>query len=111
VTPNTSAERNALKTEIEYWDEIKEKNTIASFNQYVKRYPSGFFVSVADDYLQLLDSEIAIATIEKYATAEDLVTIERDKKVFAASKARIENEDRARVSLAKKLSRLDVPTF
>jgi len=111
ITPNTSAERNALKAEMEYWDEVKVKNTAASFNQYVKLYPSGFFVSVADDYLQLLDSELAISTIEKYATVEDKITIEQDKKVFAASKARIENEDNARVALAKRLSRLDIPTF
>lgn len=111
ITPNTNAERNALKNEMEFWDEVKKRNTIASFSEYVNLYPSGFFVSVADDYLQLLDSEIAIATIEKYASSEDMVSIERDKKVFAASKKRIENEDRARMSLAKKLSRLDIPTF
>jgi hypothetical protein len=111
ITPNTNAERNALKNEMEFWDKVKKRNTIASFSEYVNLYPSGFFVSVADDYLQLLDSEIAIATIEKYASAEDMVSIERDKKVFAASKKRIENEDRARMSLAKKLSRLDIPTF
>jgi hypothetical protein len=111
ITPNTNAERNALKNEMEFWDEVKKRNSIASFSEYVNLYPSGFFVSVADDYLQLLDSEIAIATIEKYASAEDMVSIERDKKVFAASKKRIENEDRARMSLAKKLSRLDIPTF
>ncbi|MDA9825798.1 caspase family protein [Porticoccaceae bacterium] len=111
ITPNTNAERNALKNEMEFWDEVKKRNTIASFSEYVNLYPSGFFVSVADDYLQLLDSEIAIATIEKYASSEDMVSIERDKKVFAASKKRIENEDRARMALAKKLSRLDIPTF
>ena len=111
ITPNTNAERNALKNEMEFWDEVKKRNTVASFSEYVNLYPSGFFVSVADDYLQLLDSEIAIATIEKYASSEDMVSIERDKKVFAATKKRIENEDRARMSLAKKLSRLDIPTF
>ena len=68
-------------------------------------------MSVADDYLQLLDSQIAIATIEKYASAEDMQIIERDKKLLALNRSRINNEDKARIALAKKLSRLDVPTF
>ena len=109
--PNNSAERKALKKEMEYWNTVKSKNSQKGFNDYLKRYPSGFFVSVASDYLQLLDTQLAIATIEKYATEEDREKIERDKQVYALTAKRIGSEDKARYALAKRLSRLDVPTF
>jgi hypothetical protein len=111
LTPNNNKERKALKAEMKFWDQIKRKDSKQGYNEYIERYPSGFFVSVADDYLQLLDSQIAIATIEKYANAEDMQMIERDKKLLALNKSRIDNEDNARIALAKRLSRLDVPTF
>lgn len=111
LTPNNNKERKALKAEMKFWDQIKRKDSKKGYNEYIERYPSGFFVSVADDYLQLLDSQIAIATIEKYANAEDMQIIERDKKLLALNKSRIDNEDNARIALAKRLSRLDVPTF
>jgi hypothetical protein len=111
LTPNNNKERKALKAEMKFWDQIKRKDSKQGYNEYIERYPSGFFVSVADDYLQLLDSQIAIATIEKYANAEDMQMIERDKKLLALNKSRIDNEDNARITLAKRLSRLDVPTF
>lgn len=111
LTPNNNSERKALKAEMKFWDQVKEKDSKQGYNEYIRRYPSGFFVSVADDYLQLLDSQIAIATIEKYASAEDMQIIERDKKLLALNRSRINNEDKARIALAKKLSRLDVPTF
>ena len=111
LTPNNNKERKALKAEMKFWDQIKRKDSKQGYNEYIERYPSGFFVSVADDYLQLLDSQIAIATIEKYANAEDMQIIERDKKLLALNKSRIDNEDNARIALAKRLSRLDVPTF
>ena len=111
LTPNNNKERKALKAEMKFWDQIKRKDSKRGYNEYIERYPSGFFVSVADDYLQLLDSQIAIATIEKYANAEDMQIIERDKKLLALNKSRIDNEDIARIALAKRLSRLDVPTF
>ena len=37
--------------------------------------------------------------------------IERDKQVYALTAKRIGSEDKARYALAKRLSRLDVPTF
>jgi hypothetical protein len=96
---------------MEYWNTVKSKNSQEGFNDYLKRYPSGFFVSVASDYLQLLDTQLAIATIEKYATEEDREKIERDKQLYALTAKRIGSEDKARYALAKRLSRLDVPTF
>lgn len=111
LTPNNNSERKALKAEMKFWDQVKKKDSKKGYNEYIKRYPSGFFVSVADDYLKLLDNQIAIATIEKYASADDMIAIEKDKKLLALNKSRIDNEDKARIALAKKLSRLDLPTF
>lgn len=111
LQPNNNAERKALKNEMKFWDKIKNENTKQAYNNYLSTYPTGFFVSVAADFLDLLDTQKAISTMEKYATKEERIQIEKDKELLAMNSKRINNENDARYNLAKRLSRLDIPTF
>jgi hypothetical protein len=111
IKPNNSKERNALKDEMADWDEAKKANTYDSYNDYLRRYPIGFFASVAEDYIDLLDTQMSIATYAKYAAEEDKYLLDNDRKLLAMTEQRLGNEEQARYKLAEKLLRLDVPSF
>lgn len=104
-------EKNALKEEMKFWNSVKDENTYKAYENYLLKYPTGFFVSVAQDYVDLLDAKIAIDTLAKYATSEDKERLERDKQLFAMTKTKVDNENSAITALAKKLVRLDIPSF
>jgi hypothetical protein len=109
--PESRSEKNELKEEMKYWDEVRRKDTPDAYENYLSRYPSGFFISVASDCLALLDQELMLTTIQKYASAQEKEQIQNDKMVLAMTKQKIDKENDARVKLAEKLARLDVPTF
>jgi len=109
--PESRSEKNELKEEMKYWDEVRRKDTPDAYEDYLSRYPSGFFISVASDSLALLDQELMLTTIQKYASAQETEQIQNDKMVLAMTKQKIDKENDARVKLAEKLARLDVPTF
>ena len=111
IKPNNSKERNALKEEMADWDKAKKANTYDSYNNYLRRYPIGFFASVAEDYIDLLDTQMSIATYAKYAAEEDKYLLDNDRKLLAMTEKRLGNEEQARYKLAEKLLRLDVPSF
>lgn len=111
IKPNNKGERNALKSEMAYWDEMKQKNTFESFESYLERYPAGFFAAVAEDYIEILDTQQSIATYAKYAADEDAWLLENDRKLLAMNESRVASEESARYALAKKLLKLDIPTF
>lgn len=110
-TLNSNKEKSELKSELKFWDKVKSDDTEKGYREYLKRYPTGFFASVAEDFLDLFDQQLMIETMEKYASDEEIVQIQNDRKVLELRKNRIDGESNARVKLANRLARIDVPTF
>lgn len=110
IKPNRK-ERSALKAEMELWDSAKEENSYGAYEQYLEQYPAGFFSAVAEDYIELLDTQKSIQTYEKYASNDDQWLLDNDRKLLAMTEQRVNSEAAARYALAEKLLKLDVPTF
>ena len=52
--PATSAEEEALKTEKTYWDSVKDSGDPEDIQLYLKKYPNGYFVDLANAKLDEL---------------------------------------------------------
>jgi hypothetical protein len=110
IKPNRK-ERSELKAEMELWDSAKEENSYGAYEQYLEQYPAGFFSAVAEDYIELLDTQKSIQTYEKYASNDDQWLLDNDRKLLAMTEQRVNSEAAVRYALAEKLLKLDVPTF
>jgi hypothetical protein len=96
---------------MELWDSAKEENSYGAYEQYLEQYPAGFFSAVAEDYIELLDTQKSIQTYEKYASNDDQWLLDNDRKLLAMTEQRVNSEAAVRYALAEKLLKLDVPTF
>jgi len=65
ISLDNVAEKNSLRKEMEFWNSVKENNTYEAYESYLDKYPSGFFIAVAQDYVDLLDTKIAIESIRR----------------------------------------------
>jgi uncharacterized caspase-like protein len=54
VAPSTSAEEEKLKTEKTYWDSVKDSGDPDAIQLYLKNYPNGYFVDLANAKLDEL---------------------------------------------------------
>ena len=111
ISLDNVAEKNALRLEMDFWNSVKQKNTYKDYESYIEKYPAGYFVSVAQDFVGLLDAKVAIDTFTKYATAEEMEKVQKDRDLYAMTRKKVENENIAITAIAKKLIRLDIPSF
>lgn len=104
-------ERQNLKDELAFWNITRDQNTRKDYQTYLIKYPNGFFVSVANDYLKVFDEKEILLTREKYANLSDKKDLEKDKILLQETSNRVTKENQARISLAETLIMIDVPTF
>ena len=102
--------RQAIVDELSEWNLAKKAGDRETYVRYLNKYPNGYFASLAQDLMRVLDREQRLASLEVGDDA-DRVQVVKEKSAIRESKADIAKEESARRKLVASLLKLDAPTF
>lgn len=106
-----NAARNAILEEMTLWNESKKKGDQKSFEAYIRKYPGGFFLGLANESLRLLKEEIILAELKISSSSKDQERLLTTNKLISESRQRLQMEEKASMDLVKALLKIEVPTF
>jgi hypothetical protein len=117
AAPTTSAAEEALKTEKTYWDSVKDSGDPDAIQLYLKKYPNGYFVDLANAKLGELKGGTKFAsadaaearnaptqqTVVKPAAAPAMSFIVQSQTVYAKDGGQVRAQPNAKAALLSKL--------
>ena len=103
-------QRKYILAELNFWDSIKRNPSKNSYQDYLKKYPNGYFVSLAIDSIEVFEQQDKLTVMANNGSISQDQKLEQ-MKVIDGALAKIKQEEKARLSLVQSLVRVNVPTF
>ena len=103
-------QRKLILAELHFWDSIKKNPSKNLYQDYLKKYPAGYFVSLANDSIDVYEQQDKLSVMANNGTITEEQKLEQ-MKVIDNTIAKIKQEEKAKLSLVQSLVRVNVPTF
>ena len=103
-------QRKNILAELNLWDSIKRNPSKNSYHDYLKKYPNGYFASLAIDSIDVYEQQDKLSVMANNGIISQDQKLEQ-MKVIDSTIAKIKQEEKARLSLVQSLVRVNVPTF